>query len=324
MLQQTRVEAVRNKFSAFIRRFPTLRALAAADVDDVLQTWSGLGYYRRARMLHAAAREMVATHNGRFPRDHAALLKLPGIGRYTAGAICSIAFNQPQPIVDGNVERVFARLFAIAEPIKQASTQAQVWRLAEEWANAGQPPRVLNQALMELGATVCTPRNPRCDACPVATICEARKAGDVRSFPAMPRRGKPKDIRYFAVCVSDDDGRVLLIRRNEASRESLLPAGLWELPHVEWRGKRPPLAALRRILGTPIKTNGQSATRKHTIMDYKLAMHVKRATIQCQVDPPQAEARWFTPKQAMQAAQSAATNKLLEALNPVKAKPSCT
>ena len=176
MLQQTRVETVEQYFGKFLERFPDIGTLAAADESDVLAAWSGLGYYRRARLLHAGARHVATTHGGEVPDDPDLLRQIPGVGRYTAGAIASIAFERPTALVDGNVARVLSRLQAIEDPKLQEAGAPGHWTMAQQIVQAG-PPRVLAQALMELGATVCTPLGPRCEGCPVRSECQALAKG---------------------------------------------------------------------------------------------------------------------------------------------------
>lgn len=219
MLQQTRVEAVRPYYARWLERFPTLESLAGAPLDEVLKAWEGLGYYSRARNLHRAVREVVAEHGGRVPEDPERFRALPGVGRYTAGAVLSISFGREEPLVDGNVRRVFARWTDDAAP-----PDAELWRLAERLV-PGEAPGDLNQALMELGATVCTPRSPRCGACPVAELCAARAAG------TEPERPAPKKIRAVphqeeVVAVVEDGARLLLVRRPVDQRLG----GMWEFP----------------------------------------------------------------------------------------------
>jgi A/G-specific adenine glycosylase len=184
MLQQTRVETVRPYFERWMLRFPTLHALAAAPSEEVMKAWEGLGYYSRARNLHAAVREVSDRFGGEIPDDPAAFRALPGVGRYTSGAVLSIAFGRPEPVVDGNVRRVFARLADDPAPADR-----RLWEMAGEIVE-GERPGDLNQALMELGATVCTPRSPRCGACPIAPHCAARAVGTQEIRPA-PRRAGP-------------------------------------------------------------------------------------------------------------------------------------
>lgn len=308
MLQQTRVEAVRGHFARFMKRFPSLRALAAAELEAVLQAWSGLGYYRRARMLHAAARQIVARHNGRFPRERNALLELPGIGPYSAGAILSIAFDQPEPIVDGNVERVFSRLAAIAQDVKGKAGREAIWQLAREHVETGHTeghsPSALNQALMELGAILCLPAAPDCAGCPVHKHCAARKAGQEREFPVLPARAKPTQRRLRFIAPRDENGRVLLVRRPEGDGSSLLPAGLWELPQLEEADK---LGMVKR---------GKPVTRSHSIMNYRLQLAARNAAPQGTIEET-TNRKWHTAEQARQAAMSSATRKLLEALGVI-------
>ena len=182
MLQQTRVETAIPYYERFLERFPDVRALATAELDDVLAVWAGLGYYSRARNLRAAAQKVVGEFDGELPGDVGSLRSLPGIGRYTAGAVASIAFDRPEPVVDGNVTRVLSRLRGIRDDVKKPATIRRLWQEAADLAR-GPHPGDLNQALMELGATVCTPRAPRCPACPIARHCEAHRDGDAEALP---------------------------------------------------------------------------------------------------------------------------------------------
>ncbi len=224
MLQQTRVETVRGYYTRWMARLPTVRALAEAPLDEVLSLWSGLGYYARARNLKAAAELLTVRDGGAVPRDPAALLALPGVGAYTAGAIASIAYGLPEPILDGNVARVLSRLFAIDAPAAAASTKAQLWALARELVPEDAPSE-FNQAMMELGATVCTPRSPRCLTCPVAASCRARAAGIQEELPRKRVRKEPRTVEAIAL-VARCKGRVLLGRRPARG----LWGGLWEPP----------------------------------------------------------------------------------------------
>ncbi len=220
MLQQTRVAAVIDHYHAFLKRFPTVEKLARAREASVLAAWSGLGYYRRARMMHRAAKEIVSKHDGNFPQTSEGLRELPGIGRYTAAAIASIAFGEAVAVVDGNVERVLGRVAG------KNLGQAEVWPLAEEVLDPKRPGD-FNQAMMELGATVCVPRQPRCLTCPVSEVCRTRG-----ELPAA-ERAKPqqkKEVHYALDCRED---AVLLVER--AKTESLMP-GMWELPRIEGNG----------------------------------------------------------------------------------------
>jgi len=235
MLQQTRVEAAVPYFERFVARFPTVAVLAAAPVEAVLAAWSGLGYYRRARSLHAAARAVVERHGGEVPSEREALLALPGIGPYTAGAVASIAFDRPEPLVDGNVARVLSRLFALDAPSDSARFRAESWRLAGELVRVAAPhgPGDWNQALMELGAVVCVPREPRCLACPVKAHCRAIADGRTSELPVPKRRAQPIDVEVHVALVRDGD-RVLVAQRPPGGRME----GLWELPAIEPSGAR--------------------------------------------------------------------------------------
>jgi A/G-specific adenine glycosylase len=239
MLQQTRVDTVIPYFERFMARFPSPHALAEADEDAVLAAWSGLGYYRRARFLHAGAREVVEKYGGQVPASAAARRGLPGVGRYTAGAIGSIAFDQPEPIVDGNVARVVCRQVGIDTPLGRADTERSLWEQAEQWV-AGPRPGDFNQALMELGATVCTPAAPRCDACPVRDGCVAHASGRTAELPVPKVRKPPTAVRVSAVvATTPDPWRVWLVRG-----DTELFGGLWGTPMRKGRGRRAACAAL--------------------------------------------------------------------------------
>ena len=224
MLQQTQVATVIPYWRRFLERFPTVKALARAPLPDVLALWSGLGYYSRARNLHRAAQAVVAEHGGRFPRTAEQLQTLAGFGRYTAGAVASIAFGQPAPLVDGNVARVFSRLFAVEGVPGDRIREAALWRLAETHV-PGTRPGAWNQALMELGATVCRPKDPSCLLCPARAHCQALALGRVDQLPPPKVRRAPTRLR-LAVAAWRKTGRVLLGRREERG----LFGGLWELP----------------------------------------------------------------------------------------------
>lgn len=228
MLQQTQVATVVRYYQRFLARYPDPASLARADEEEVLALWSGLGYYRRARSLHAGAREVVKRHAGRVPADPAALRDLPGVGRYTAGAIASIAFSLAEPILDGNVRRVLSRLFAVKPGRgKSDRVEARLWSLAGELVR-GRAPGDLNQALMELGAVICTPRAPRCDACPVAGSCRARTLGTPEAFPVAKARPRTTAIDVGVAWVLRG-GRILLERPDDDSPLR----GTWDLPAFE-------------------------------------------------------------------------------------------
>lgn len=271
MLQQTTVAAVTPKYEAFLRRFPTLASLAGAEEDEVLKHWAGLGYYSRARNLRLAARSVVAAHGGEFPSAFDAVLALPGIGRYTAGAILSIAFQKPFPLVDGNVIRVFARLFGLKGRAKDPAFAAKIWLIAERLVPAKRPGD-WNQALMELGATVCTPDSPSCGACPGARRCVALKKGLQDELPLPEAARKPVAVRWTCLWI-EKDGRVLLWRRS--GKERLLK-NLWGLPEAG------------RLAAPPGR---RLASAAHSITHHALNVELREAKLDEKARLPP-EAKW--------------------------------
>ena len=228
MAQQTQIATVVPYFERFVAAFPTVEALAAAPQQAVLKLWQGLGYYRRARNLHAAAQQIVERCNGRVPQTVEALLELPGVGRYTAGAVASVAYGVPAPIVDGNVARVLARYFLIEEAVDRPAVQRQVWRRAGELVQRSGQPADFNQAVMELGALVCTPRSPGCLVCPLRESCGALRQGSTESLPKKTPKRPPTAVVH----------RVLALRRGERYLFVQRPAtglwaGMWELTGQE-------------------------------------------------------------------------------------------
>ncbi|MFW5924866.1 MAG: A/G-specific adenine glycosylase [Myxococcota bacterium] len=279
MLQQTRVDTVIPYYERFLSRFPTPRALAEADEDRVLAAWSGLGYYRRARLLHAGVREVVERYGGRVPEDPEARRGLPGVGRYTAGAIGSIAFERPEPIVDGNVGRVLARIHGIDTPLGRAVTERQLWQRAAELVR-GPRPGDLNQALMELGATVCTPVDPACDACPARRACQARRTGRVAELPVRKAKRDPTPVSLTAVVATvgrkRDGGPCIWLLRGEGP----LFGGLWTVPTVEDDDREP--GSARRALraaGIAARLSPDPVARlEHVLSHRRLTVSVYRAT----------------------------------------------
>src|SRR5580700_2435449 len=246
MLQQTRVAAVLPYYRRFLARFPTVDALARARRETVLRSWSGLGYYSRARNLHRAAKEIAARHGGEFPRRIDDALALPGIGHYTAAAVLSIAYGEPHAVLDGNVARVLARLGAIRGDLRRpkrwrALTCAANGLLPEQGAAAASlsasVPGEWNQAMMELGATICTPRTPQCAACPVAGWCRAHALGIALRLPTQRRKPKPVRLALSAAILVDPRGRTLLLRQQ--SDHSSLFSNLWQFPAVKTAGPAP-------------------------------------------------------------------------------------
>jgi A/G-specific adenine glycosylase len=233
MLQQTVVATVIPYFQKFIQRWPRLADLAAADLDDVLRMWAGLGYYRRARFLHECARTVMADYGGVFPRDEAALRALPGFGPYTAAAVAAIAFNRPANVVDGNVERVMARIFAITEEMPKAKPAL---RAAAATLVPAKRCGDYAQALMDLGATVCTPSSPKCGLCPWADVCSARAQGIAVALPRRAAKAERPQRRAIAFVLFDGKGRVWLRRRAEQG----LLAGMTEPPSSPWLEQKMP------------------------------------------------------------------------------------
>ena len=271
MLQQTRAQAVIPYFERFLERFPTVEALAAAAEEEVLALWSGLGYYSRARNLRKAALEIGAA--GGFPRDYEALRALAGIGDYTAAAVGSIAFGLPHAVVDGNVLRVVARVENDSADIAAGRTRERFREVAQGWLDA-EDPGGFNQALMELGATVCLPRNPLCLVCPLAEVCGARQSGTAAELPVKLR--KQQAVRIAGeLLVVERRGRVLLRQRDAASSRM---AGFWDLPSPQdlpGAKKGPRIGAIR-----------------HTITHHHYTLDVRRATIAC---ADRDGFRWFAP-----------------------------
>lgn len=281
MLQQTQVETVIPYFHRFLDRFPTIDDLAAAPLGDVLKLWEGLGYYARARNLHKAAKVIVGELNGEWPRTVEGLLSLPGIGRYTAGAIASLAFDAHVPVLDGNVVRVLCRLFAIECDPKDVKVREELWKLAEALLpspNLGEGPGVrvvageFNEALMELGALICTPRNPKCEACPLATFCEAKKRGLQDRLPIKTKR-KPLPHYDVTAAVIRKNGRILIAQRPLGGRLG----GLWEFPggKVE-AGETLPQCLRREIreeLGIRIRVGKPITSIDHAYTHFKITLH---------------------------------------------------
>ncbi|MBU3727998.1 MAG: A/G-specific adenine glycosylase [Phycisphaerales bacterium] len=233
MLQQTQVSRVVPAFERFIERFPDPGALARAPERDVLAHWQGLGYYRRARLLHAAARHVVDRHDGKVPTAVSPLRELPGVGRYVAGAIASIVGGAREPIVDGNVARVMLRLHGRAAAPDEPDTVKWLWSRAQDWVDDAHDPSLANEGLMELGATVCTPRSPRCGECPLARRCAARRQGTVDSIPAPKRAARAVRQRRERIAmvtlVAVHRGRIAMERRPDDG----LWAGMWQTPARE-------------------------------------------------------------------------------------------
>ncbi len=311
MLQQTQVAAAVPYFRRFVRRFPSVRSLAAARPADLLKLWQGLGYYSRARNLAAAARRIQTLYRGRVPDSREALLDLPGIGPYTAGAILSIAFGQPVPAVDGNVLRVGARFWGLRAPVGSARLGSAV---ANRLAAAIPPhrPSEFNQALMELGALICRPRNPTCPRCPLRRACAARRTGQTGRLPKTKQRRR---IPHYAVAAGLiwKNGRVLIAQR----RPDQMLGGLWELPG----GKREPgeslrQAARREILeetGLRVRVGAAGGTVRHAYSHFRITLAVFHCTPLGGTARPRAGQRlaWVAPGKLKRYPLPRATEKAL-------------
>jgi A/G-specific adenine glycosylase len=272
MLQQTTVRAAASYYRTFLSRWPTVEALAAAPLDDVLAAWAGLGYYSRARNLHKCAGIVAGAHGGRFPDSEADLLQLPGVGPYTAAAIAAIAFGAPVVPVDANVERVVARLFAVRQPVQSAKPQIAL--LAQTFAS-GKRSGDAAQALMDLGATVCTPKRPSCLMCPLADDCAARAHGLEQSLPVKAAKAKRPVRTGIAFVALREDGCVLLRRRPEAG----LLGGMLEVPSTEWTDRLPTAKAALR--SAPVRADWWPVPGlvAHVFTHFRLEMQVYRAVV---------------------------------------------
>jgi A/G-specific adenine glycosylase len=298
MLQQTQVATVVSYFERWMARFPTLEALAGADEDEVLHAWQGLGYYSRARSLLRAARMVRDELAGTIPADPTLLRKLPGVGPYTAGAIASIAYNVPAPIVDGNVIRVLTRLFALRGDPAREPLKRRLWELAAALIPTGEA-REFNPAMMELGATICTPARPRCPECPVQHECRARELGIQEQLPETAARPATAAVRMVAAVI-EDVGRVLLEqRRDDADRW----AGMWDFPNGEVGERETPEAAVRGVvraaLGVEVVVGERLCVVRHAVTRFRITLEAFRCRIVA--GEPQAlgcrEWRWVTPEE---------------------------
>ncbi len=300
MLQQTQVPVVLPYWTAFLARFPDVRALARASLDEVLAAWRGLGYYARARNLHRAAQVVLEHHAGRLPDDVEALRALPGFGRYTVGAVASIAFGRPVALVDGNVARVLARLFAIAGATGDPARETRLWSLAEVLVQ-GERPGDWNQGLMELGATVCRPEQPTCLLCPVRAHCAALTAGRVEAIPEPKVRTARRPLHLAVAAVRMGDA-VLLVRRDWTG----LFGGLWELPGVECApgGEVEALRARWPEIGETLRPLGKV---ERTLTHRALTIEVYAVEA---LAPPEG-ARWATAQQIESLGVSAAMQAVL-------------
>ena len=320
MLQQTRVETVLRYYEPFLDRFPTLRALAGAPIDDVLKAWEGLGYYRRAHNLHRAAQVVASEHGGTVPRTVKELRALPGIGPYTAAAVASIAFGLDEPVLDGNVIRVVSRLFRIGGDPTTAKTRKALLGVASQLTSAGDASHV-NQGLMDLGARICLPRSPRCHECPIASECNAHHAGEEIAYPEKPARKRAPHIDVVAGVIWDSEpstpeSRILIARR----RTGDMLGGLWEFPggRVEDGETNEQALAreLREELGIDTAVGAFLVDIDHAYTHFRMTMHVfhvrhtggQPRAIECD------DWRWVSVEKLSDFAFSAADQQVLSAL----------
>ena len=333
MLQQTRVETVLGRYESFLERFPTIAELAAAPLDDVLAEWSGLGYYRRPRHLHALANAVVDHHGGEIPDTLEELLALPGLGPYTAAAVGSIAFGIPALSIDGNVGRIMCRLAGIEDDPKRAPVRRRLEAIAAA-AMRRHPPGEVNQAIMELGARVCTPRSPSCDECPCSSYCEAHALGIEELIPPSSRRYVKAVTEYAAVI--EDDGRFLLLRGQRPS----LVADMWEFPTLDSRlggtssgnpaggqgsnrsrSSKTDLGRYLRDLGWRVRLGPKLGEIRHGMTNRRISCQVYEAKLASDTrgvcrepDPGTPESGWFTVEEAIALPLAASARKTLTAL----------
>lgn len=340
LLQQTRVEAVIPYYERFLARFPDVFALAKAPLDDVLKVWEGAGYYARARNLHRAAKIVAEQYGGKFPRRVEKLRELPGIGRYTAGAIASIAFNATTPVVDGNVARVLCRVYAIREDPKASATQEQLWNIATDLIPERTQTRQIkteqgtitrrvrvrgharefNQALMELGATICVPKNPRCLICPVQRICVARELGIQNLLPAKrAKKELPHKIIAAGVIFRKGGSKRAQVLIQQRLSEGLL-GGLWEFPggKVEANESLADCVAreVREELGIEIRVGPEIIAVDHAYSHFSITLHAFRCEyISGRIKLSSAQKfKWVKPRELEQYAFPAANKKIIAAL----------
>ena len=287
MLQQTRTEAVRPYFTSWLSRFPTIASLAAADEAEVLHAWQGLGYYSRARNIRRAAEILVSEYGGEMPRDTEKIRALPGIGDYTAGAIASIAFGLPVPAVDGNVLRVFSRLYALEEDVTSGAAKRRVTALVSEVIPPARPGD-FHEALMDLGAEICIPKAPHCRDCPLVNFCAARKEGRETDLPHRKKKTPQKE--FFAACALVEKGGAFLLHKRE---EGML-AQMWEFPMALAETERESRKALAALLGAK---PGEKVWENTHVFTHRI-WHMRAFRVCGEVTvPPEGEWKWVKPEE---------------------------
>lgn len=335
MLQQTTVATVKVRYNEFLQRFPTTKVLSAAPVDDVLAQWQGLGYYNRARNLQAAAREIEEKYNGVFPRDYEKVLSLPGVGRYTAGAICSLAFEQAVPVLDVNVARVLARVFVVEEDTKSTFAQQRLWQLATqlvtESAAQNIAPSLCNSALIELGALVCTKRIPLCSQCSIQKQCGAFAANLQHQLPRVPPKKQfvsRHDVCLFIARTENSHTKVLLHRCGDEKENKKKSGnwwhGMWQLPRATVAENQTAEEAARLLLqeelGIAGKINERVKTLRHTVTHHKITLDCFDVCLAQNADTTEfhntlkSTFSWHTPEEIETLALPSVMRKLLDEL----------
>jgi len=314
LLQQTRVDQGLPYFNSFVEQFPTIGDLATASIDEVIKAWEGLGYYSRARNLHKAARLVADQYNGIIPGEYPNLLSLPGVGPYTAAALASIAFNLPHAVVDGNVIRVLARLYAFGDEVQSSSSKKWLQEAATYLLDAAHPGDH-NESMMELGALICTPKNPSCNSCPLSGDCKAHAASAETDYP-VKRVSKPSPHYDIAVGVIKDAKNRIMVQKRPF--DAML-GGLWEFPG----GKKDPgedleTTCIREVLeetGLDVKVVSQIAQIKHAYSHFKITMHAFECELTAQTDPvTDLEWKWLTHEQLAEYAFPKANRTLIDLL----------
>lgn len=316
MLQQTQVDTVVPYYNRFIKKFPTVRSLGLAKVDEVLSLWSGLGYYSRARSIHRAARQIIEKHNGSVPKDILQLRALPGVGPYTAGAISAIAFDLPEVAIDGNVTRVISRVYGVREDVTKSHGRKKIASHVQSLMD-GPAPGDFCQALMELGAVLCRPRSPHCDKCPATTSCDAFSKGDARALPQKKKKTPPKAVSATAILLSRGK-RFLAVKRPERG----LLGGLWDFPGgTVLEGEKPEIglernlsSSLGLVLRGPVEKHGQIV---HLFSHRKMTLHLFSGEIGPQRVRRRdfVDHRWVSLKTFLNLPHSSLTAKMFRSLN---------
>ena len=325
MLQQTQVNTVIPYWQRWMRELPTVEAAAKASPAKLHKLWEGLGYYIRVRNLQKAARQIIEKHGGKFPENFDDVLSLPGIGRYTAGAVCSIAFNQPTPILDGNVTRVLTRIFGVIENVQDKQINAKLWQLAERLVrsaarNPHNASRItlhasqashLNQSLMELGALICAPKQPKCNACPVRRYCVAHRTGRISQIPNFRKRAR-STTRHFIALVAQRKRRFLVRQRPPGG----VNEQLWEFPNFELLNGSDLNRTIKRTWGIAPASLQPLCMIKHSITRYRITLQAFRAQLKMPPGKTRQLGRWLTRTELEQLAFASAHKKILARLSP--------